>query len=234
MPTLKKARTVRPAAAEPQTQSFTLILSAELDDEQAERLYERCEDVTLGVRAGTPYAAFDREAPSIPVAIASAMRDLRAAAPSVQVLRVEPEELVSAAEIARRTGRTRASISQLIEGARGPGSFPAPHSWIGGRPLWQWIDVAAWFAQGQRAPTAEVQNAAFVSALNNALGIRALAPKLTNDIARKTITSVVLEDVRLLEPALADEINRIGSPLQNFPLDSAAGRPARHDVAAHA
>lgn len=204
MPALKIAHTGRHKDAQPQTRSFTLILSAELDDVQAEHLYERCADVTLGVRAGTPYAAFDREAASTPEAISSAMQDIRAAAPTVQVLRVEPEELVSAAEIARRTGRSRASVSQLIEGERGPGSFPAPHSWIGGRPLWQWVDVAAWLARGQRMPSAEVQNAAFVSALNGALGIRALAPKLTDDVARRTIASIVLEDVRLLEPTVAE------------------------------
>lgn len=220
MSTLKKTRTAKLVNAQPPPQTFTLILSAEPDDDQAERLYERCPDATLGVRAGVPYAAFDREAPSVPDAIRSAMQDLRVAAPSIHVLRVEPEELVSAAEIARRTSRTRASISQLIEGERGPGSFPPPHSWIGGRPLWQWVDVAAWFAKQQRAPSAEVQNAAFVSALNYALGIRALAPKLTDDVARRTIASIALEDVRLLEPSLADAINLVGRQSSNFPLDN--------------
>ncbi|MDX6299926.1 MAG: hypothetical protein QOF53_1140, partial [Nocardioidaceae bacterium] len=45
----------------------------------------------------------------------------------LEVLHVDPDELVWASEIAERTGRTRQSVDQLIKAQRGPGGFPIPN-----------------------------------------------------------------------------------------------------------
>ena len=71
------------------------------------------------------FAAFDREAPSLLDAVLTAISDVESV-DCLEVLHVDPDELVWASEIAERTGRTRQSIDQLIKGQRGPGGFPAP------------------------------------------------------------------------------------------------------------
>ena len=199
----------------PASHSFTLILSAEPSDEQAERLYARCADATLGLRSGLPYAAFDRAMPSLPTAIETALRDVETTLPGIHVLRVEPDELVNAADIARRTGRSRASISQLIEGQRGPGSFPPPRTSIGGRPVWDWLDVARWFATLSGSQSAQASAATFLGALNNALAIRHLAPFVTDRAERRTLARLVSQDAELL-----------GAPPQNH-----GSRASAHQVA---
>jgi hypothetical protein len=175
------------------------MLSAEPTDEQAEVLYARCADLTLGVRTGVPYAAFDRVAPSLAEAVETALRDVEDTVPEVHAVRVEPAELVNAADIARRTGRTRASVSQLIEGERGPGGFPPPRAWMGQRPLWSWLDVAGWFATHYGVGAADVRSAAFLSALNGALNIRQLVPRLTGEAERRVLGRLIAQDAGLLK-----------------------------------
>jgi len=62
---------------------------------------------------------FDREAASFQDAVLSAIQEVESA--QFDVLRVEPDEIASAADIAERTVRSRPSISSLISGTRGPG-----------------------------------------------------------------------------------------------------------------
>src|SRR5437660_5119090 len=101
---------------------FTLILHgfSELTDDVEDRLFEAgCDDALLGVLDGTPFLDFTREASSLKDAILSAIRDVAKA--GFEVVRIEPDDLVSAAEIARRAGRSRESIRQLRTAERGPG-----------------------------------------------------------------------------------------------------------------
>ncbi|HUI03675.1 MAG TPA: hypothetical protein VLZ77_09045 [Acidimicrobiales bacterium] len=52
------------------------------------------------------------------------------------------DELVSMADIADRTGRSRQSISMLVSGDRGTGDFPPPVAGNVRSPLWHWADVS--------------------------------------------------------------------------------------------
>ena len=212
--------TVSSAHREPQKWSFTVLLSTEPSDAQAECLYARCSDTTLGVRSGVPYVAFDRLAMSLADAVDTALHDIEATLGDVRVVRIEPEELVNAADIARRTGRTRASIAQLVDGARGPGHFPAPRAWVGGRPLWDWLDAATWFAAHYGLATEEVRGAAFLSALNGALSVRRLAPQLTAEAERHALARVIRQDIDLLQ-----DVDLLHVPLSQ---DAAARRPRGH------
>ena len=140
---LTSARTKQPA------HSFTLILGdvPEITAAVEDALFEAgCDDATLGTRSGVTYLDFDRAASPCEKAIQSAIRDVRRA--GFVVVRVEPDDLVTAAEIARRTSRSRESIRQLIRGRRGAGGFPIPVSGVTATsPLWRWLEVADWLTE---------------------------------------------------------------------------------------
>ena len=119
--------------------------------------------------------AFDREAVSFADAILSGIAEVEAA--QFEVLRVEPDELVSAADIAERTDRSRQSISSLVNGTRGPGGWPPPVAENVRSPLWRWSDVAAWFEAFDRSQSVDREEAALLAASNELLAARrALRP----------------------------------------------------------
>jgi hypothetical protein len=96
-------------------------------------------------REGVPVVVFQRSAATRAYAVVGAIRDVEGAGAGWRVVRVEPDELVSASAIARRLGRTRQSVAQLVAGRRGPGGFPPPAVWVDGAArLWRWSDVAEW------------------------------------------------------------------------------------------
>ena len=67
-------------------------------------------------------------------------RVTKAVPPAVPV-RVD-QDLVSVSDIAKRIGRTRESVRLLVDGKRGPGSFPAPVGVVGdGTRVWPWSVV---------------------------------------------------------------------------------------------
>jgi len=163
------------------THEFTLILSgfSELTEEVMDAIYEAgCDDGLLCLRSGVPFIEFDRESPSLKEAVLSAIADVEKA--GFRAVRVEPDDLVTAAEISRRTGRTRESIRKLISGERGPRGFPAPISSITSKsPIWRWANVAAWFAEhgldvGADAPPLE--NAGTIALINAALELHRHVP----------------------------------------------------------
>lgn len=72
--------------------NFVLVLSGatEPDGELEDALFEAgCDDATLVFRNGVPYLEFDRRAPSLDVAIRSAVRDVRRADLPLTVVSVE-------------------------------------------------------------------------------------------------------------------------------------------------
>jgi hypothetical protein len=154
---------------------FTLILTGPVD-QHADELYDAgCDDALLGAIDGVPYADFDRQADTLAQAITAAIAQLQSV-PVLRVVRVEPDDLVTAAEIAQRLGRTRESVRLLAAGQRGAGDFPPPISHTRQRNrLWRWADVLAW--TGQADPD-ELAAAQFIAALNAALELRARTPTL--------------------------------------------------------
>lgn len=158
--------------------SFTLALSASrLGDSQINALYSIVPDSTASERNGRTFVGFDREAPDFGSAVVSAIEDVERALPGVSVLALEPEDLVSQADIAQRRGRSRESISQLVKGERGPGNFPPPKHFVAERGLWRWREVEAWFdAYEGRQPQAH--HDAFIDAVNAVLAVRQARPAL--------------------------------------------------------
>jgi len=125
---------------------------------------------------GTMTAEFGREAPTFTTAVVSALEALRSAIAGLRLLRVLPDDLVTVAAIAVRTGRSDESVRLLAQGRRGPGGFPAVAGSINEKTqVWRWADVARWFsdALGEQPETAE--HADFLAAINDVLdlGVRA-------------------------------------------------------------
>jgi hypothetical protein len=176
------SRSIRSAAkkAKPRRFEFSLILSGadNLTDELADAVYEAgCDDALLGMQCGVLYLDFEREAPSLKDAILKAIRQVERAKAGLRVVRVEPDDLVSAAEIARRVGRSRENIRQLVNGLRGPGGFPPPISAMRKKsPLWRWSEVAGWFTQSGLGDDEAVQEANLLGTINAALELRRRRP----------------------------------------------------------
>lgn len=127
---------------------FTLILRGDdlLAADKLDKLFEAgCDDATFGATGGVYWADFAREAGSYGMALFSAMANIRDADVGARIIRVEPDELVTLAEIAQRFDRSVESVRLLAEGLRGSGDFPAPVSHLRSRSkLWRWPEVQSW------------------------------------------------------------------------------------------
>ncbi|HEY8474775.1 MAG TPA: hypothetical protein VIL37_19410 [Natronosporangium sp.] len=126
---------------------FTLVLDRRPDDDELAALLEAgCDDATFGVEHGLPIAEFDREAPALADAIASAVRDVESA--GLRVLRVLEQDLVTLADIADRIGRSRESVRRYATGERGGGGFPPPvNPGREGTVFYRWSEVAPWLRE---------------------------------------------------------------------------------------
>jgi hypothetical protein len=172
--------------AKPAIHSFTLFFGAAdvLDDEQFDALYEAgCDDALFGVRDGVQYGAFDREALSFSEALAGAIRDVASAVAGLEVVRIEPDELVTMAAVAERSGLSREYVRLLSRGERGPGGFPAPVAYADRKTrLWHWPDVARWLTEHRNtkvdldAPAADL-----LAAMNAAFDLRIHARRLHDE-----------------------------------------------------
>jgi len=138
-------------------------------DDFGDRFYDAgCDDALVAYQKGHVVLDFAREAKSIDEAIASAIANVRSAGAAVD--RIEPDPLVSLADIAERTGLTRAAISNYFKGSRGK-NFPAPIAKVtSDSPLWDWADVAYWMASNQKVPVELSVEACVLKEANAALG----------------------------------------------------------------
>jgi hypothetical protein len=155
------------------TYEFTLIVEGlDLDDAaQGDALFERCDDATFGEVDGVGYGDFHRGAGSLGEAVTVAISDVESVA-GLRVRRVEPEALVTAAEIAERLDVSKEYIRLLANGERGGGAFPPPVSHLRSRNrLWRWADIAAWSGG---APDEEVHDAYVLATVNAMLDLRVL------------------------------------------------------------
>ena len=130
---------------------FSIIASGL--DPQAEdfesRFYEAgCDDATIAFQKGHIIVDFAREAESLDAAISTAIEAVNKAGAKVD--RVEPDPLVSLADMAARTGMTRAAMTNYSKGARAK-DFPAPVVKVTSEsPLWDWATVARWMYQNKK------------------------------------------------------------------------------------
>ena len=176
--------------------AFTLILDGLVvaDETTLDALYEAgASDALFGQRDMIQFADFDREAGDLVGAITSAIEQVESVE-GIRVLRVEPEDLVSASAIAERTGRTRESVRLLIEGERGPGEFPPPVAWVDAKTrLWHWSDVANWFSDKFDQRVDDVDDAQLIAALNASLETRNRLATLERTEHRVAVAHIVAD-----------------------------------------
>lgn len=156
------------------TYQFTLIVEGpDLQaDDRVDALHEAgCDDALVGSADDVQYLDFDREASSMEDAILSAVADVERL-DGVQVARLADAGLMSMADIAARTGRTRESVRLLIAGERGPGGFPSPVTDPRSRyRLWRWSEVERWFISYGGDPPVHADDHV-VAAINAGLELR--------------------------------------------------------------
>ena len=191
MPTL--ARPPSKAQGPEKTYTFTLLLLGPSPLDHLDALFEAgCDDAIFGEREGMFFADFDRTANSLAEAVGKAIAQVEFAVPALRVARVEPDELVNAAAIAARTGRTRESVRLLIEHKRGPGHFPPPLCWLNAKTrLWRWSDVARWFEESLGERAADADEAMLIAALNAALDLRNHVSNLAEPAARAAVAELL-------------------------------------------
>ena len=73
---------------------FTLVLTADPNEEEADKMYGTFNDGTISTIAGVPQIHFHREARSLEDAIRSAIRDVRSTGFNVERVEMEPDAVV--------------------------------------------------------------------------------------------------------------------------------------------
>jgi hypothetical protein len=216
--------------------NFTIVLSGDVDG-HIDELYEAgLDDATIGETNGIPYAEFDREAPTRVQAIMSALNDIRKVE-GVYAVRIEPEELVTAAEIAERIGKSREAIRLLASGQRGRGDFPQPVSHLRFRsPLWRLPDVLAWTS----SDPAEIEESRILAYVNARLQTEHLRRELRGaeirwpEVFRPASTDESSDLLEILKEQLLTEvtssIERVLPDVQSGERQSPTARRGRRSV----
>jgi hypothetical protein len=123
---------------------FTLVLDRRPTDDELSALYDAgCDDGAFGTEEGLAVVEFDREAPTLADAIASAVRCVEST--GLRAMRLLDQDLVTLADVASRIGQSRESVRRYVMGTRGPGDFPPPvNPAREGTVFYRWSEVARW------------------------------------------------------------------------------------------
>lgn len=153
-----------------ETFEFTVIatgLDPKADDFEARFFDAGCDDAMVSFQKGRILVDFAREAESIEAAIVSAVENVKAAGATVE--HVEPDPLVSLADMAKRANLSRSAMSNYFKGDRGEG-FPAPRARVTTEsPLWDWAEASAWLYRHKRVSKNVAVNAMVVSEANEVI-----------------------------------------------------------------
>ncbi len=145
------------------------------DDSFLDRLYEAgCSDATVFFKDGYICLDFSREAKNAESAILSAIKDIQHSGISAMVERVEPDDLASLSEIARRVGVTRASLQKYARGISKVGKdFPRPVANISGtrKEIYSAVEVMEWMYVKQKGalPSHVLELSKVIAKTNQAL-----------------------------------------------------------------
>jgi len=148
------------------TFEFAIIASGfDAEGDYETPLFEAgCDDATVNVQKGLLIIEFDREAVSFSRAVASACEHVAHA--GFRIERVEPDHLVTLAEIADRAKLSRQAVTLYAKGERGEG-FPAPAAKVTSKhPLWDWGEVAGWLQERGHVSREAVVEAKIVKEAN--------------------------------------------------------------------
>ena len=126
---------------------FSLVLDRAPTDDELDALFEAgCDDAGFEIASDGCVAGFDREAPSLAEAIASAVHDIEST--GFVVIRALDEDMLTLGDIADRIGRSREAVRRYAAGERGPGGFPQPmNPGRDGTTFYRWSEVAPWLRE---------------------------------------------------------------------------------------
>jgi hypothetical protein len=125
-----------------------VVEGVDLTDQTLEAVFASLPDAVPATIDSTVIISSPIEAHDAGAAARSLVAALRVVLPRAVPVRLD-QDLVSISDIARRTERTRESVRLLVEGKRGPGSFPAAIGVVGDSiRIWPWAVVADWFRDG--------------------------------------------------------------------------------------
>lgn len=175
------------------THALTIIASGLNPDDlsYANRFYEAgCSDATISLQKALFVLEFDREAESFQKALVSAIHDVKKAGANIE--RVEPDHLVSASDIAERSGLTRSAVSLFAAGKRGS-DFPAPIARVTSEsPLWDWAMVANWmFENGKISEEVAIEatsiRTANIAIVQNHYPVSALQAEISKNLMEEAV-----------------------------------------------
>jgi hypothetical protein len=180
---------------------FMLKLNREITAEEADMLYEAgCGDAGVETGPQGTVIDFDREAPSLAQAIASAVHDIEKV-PGLRAVGVRCDSMVNLLDIAKRTGVSREAVRLWAVGGRGPGGFPKPVLiTTGGEKLWDWAQVTPWIERNQKA-TVLVEGPSEAIAVRRILGTADRVLAARDALMSEPDNEVRRELERLLEDA---------------------------------
>jgi len=149
---------------------FSIIASGldhEAEDFETRFFNAGCDDATVSFQKGHIIVDFSREATTLQDAIASAVADVRKAGATVD--RIEPDPLVSLADMATRTGLSRSALTNYAKGTRAK-NFPAPVAKVTSEsPLWDWATVARWMFENKKLDKESALEAEIVKRVNEVI-----------------------------------------------------------------
>lgn len=123
-----------------------------------------CADATLSFQKGVIIVEFNRKAVSFSQAVISACQNVLGAGAKIE--RIEPDHLVSLAEISDRCSLTRQAVSLYGSAQRGE-DFPSPVAKVTSRhPLYDWSEVAEWLYKKGKLSLDEVVQARILKEAN--------------------------------------------------------------------
>lgn len=73
---------------------FTLVLTADLNEDEADKIYGTFQDGTISTIAGVPQIRFHRAAASLEEAIRTAISDVRSTGFDVERVEIEPNSVL--------------------------------------------------------------------------------------------------------------------------------------------
>jgi hypothetical protein len=156
--------------------NFTLVLLNVFKDTEGleDVLFDAgCNDALLYFRKNFVFLEFDRDANNLKEAIFSAMKEVETADIPIKVAKIQPDDLVSASEIARRLNKSRESVRKLII-SNSSLDFPTPAVSLNKRSqLWSWYKVSLWLFKSKKLIQRDIiDNAKLIYEINSVLDIR--------------------------------------------------------------
>jgi len=145
---LADGNTARRRPLMPETFNVTLVIEdLELSDDNLDRLFDALPDAVPADIAGLVTVESPVDADTAEGAAFALIDTITDLFPEALPCRLD-QDLVAIPDIASRADRSRESVRLLVDGKRGPGSFPPPVGTVGdGIRVWPWAVVVDWFAE---------------------------------------------------------------------------------------